>query len=87
MKKIRDVVPMRNDPILAFQSFEAMIPFELVSQWRAAVELWEKDSNSPNPFEAEKRRKNGLPLSIPDNDLVFCSRFGAFSLAEAGGRG
>jgi hypothetical protein len=87
MKKIQDVAPMHNDPILAFRSFEPMIPFELVSQWRAAVELWEKDSNAPNPFEVEKQRKNGLPLLIPDNDVAFCRGFGAFDSAEAGGRG
>jgi len=54
MKKIQDAVPMRNDQILAFQSFQATIPVELVAQWSAAVELWEKDSNAPNPFKAEK---------------------------------
>lgn len=57
MKRIRDAVPMRNDQILAFQSFQATIPAELVAQWSAAVELWEKDSNAPNPFKAEKRCK------------------------------
>ena len=51
MKKIQDAVPMRNDQILAFQSFEATIPGELVAEWRAAVELWESDSNTPNPFK------------------------------------
>ena len=57
MKKIQDAVPMRNDQILTFQSFQATIPDELVSQWSAAVELWEKDSNALNPFKAEKRCK------------------------------
>jgi len=57
MKKIQDAAPMRNDHILAFQAFEETIPEELVAQWRAAVELWENDSNAPNPFKAEKRRK------------------------------
>ena len=51
------------------------------------MKLWEKDSNAPHPFEVEKQCKNGLPLSIPDNDVVFCSGFGAFGSAEAGGRG
>ena len=46
---------MRNDQILAFQSFEATIPTELVAQWLAAVELWEKNPKAPNPFRAEKR--------------------------------
>ena len=48
---------MRNDQILAFQSFEATVPAELVAEWRAAVELWERDSNAPNPFKVEKRGK------------------------------
>ena len=48
---------MRNDQILAFQAFEETIPEELVAQWRAAVELWENNSNAPNPFKVEKRRK------------------------------
>lgn len=57
MKKIQDAVPMRNDQIIAFQDFEATISDELVTQWRAAVELWEEDPNAPNPFKVEKRRK------------------------------
>jgi hypothetical protein len=61
MKKIQDAAPMRNEKILEFQGFEATIPVELVAQWRATVELWEKDSTAPNPFKAEKRRK---PLGI-----------------------
>ena len=68
MKKIQDVAPMHNNRILAFRIFEPMIPFELVSQWWAAVELWETDSNATNPLEVEKQCKNGLPLSIPDSD-------------------
>jgi hypothetical protein len=58
MKKIRDAAPMHSDQILAFQSFEETIPVELVAQWRTAVELWEKDSNAPNPFKTEKRCKD-----------------------------
>jgi hypothetical protein len=54
MKKIQDVAPMWNEKILEFQGFEATIPVELVAQWCAAVELWEKDSTAPNPFKAEK---------------------------------
>ena len=54
MKKIQDAAPMRNDQILAFQSFEATVPTELVAEWQAAVELWERDSNAPNPFKVEK---------------------------------
>ena len=57
MKKIQDAAPMRNDQILAFQSFEATVPVELVAEWRTAVELWERDSNVPNPFKVEKRGK------------------------------
>ena len=57
MKKIQDAAPMQNDQILAFQDFEVTIPVELVVQWLAAVELWESDSNAPNPFKAEKRCK------------------------------
>ena len=57
MKKIREAAPMRNDQFLAFRSFEETIPVELVAQWRVAVELWEKDSNAPNPFKTEKRCK------------------------------
>ena len=33
MKKIQDVAPMRNEQILAFQSFEATIPAEMVAEW------------------------------------------------------
>jgi hypothetical protein len=62
MKKIRDAVPMRNDQIIAFQDFEATISEELVTQWRAAVELWEEDPNAPNPFKVEKRCKVYLLL-------------------------
>jgi len=48
---------MRNDQILAFQAFQATVPSELVAQWVAAVELWEKDPKAPNPFRAEKQCK------------------------------
>ena len=54
MKKIQDAAPMHNDQILAFQ---ATVPAELVAEWQAAVELWERDSNAPNPFKVEKRGK------------------------------
>ena len=57
MKKIQDAAPMRNEQILVFQSFEATIPAEMVAEWRAVVELGERDSNAPNPFKAEKRHK------------------------------
>jgi len=62
MKKIQDAVPMRNDQILAFQDFEATLSNELVTQWRAAVELWEDDPNAPNPFKVEKQCKAYLLL-------------------------
>lgn len=87
MKKIRDVAPCVTTRFWHSEGFEPMIPLELVSQWRAAVKLWEKDSNAPHPFKVEKQCKNSLPLSIPDNDVAFCSGFRAFGLAEAGGRG
>jgi hypothetical protein len=87
MKKIRDAAPMRNDQILAFQSFEVTIPVELVSQWRDAVDLWEKDSNAPNPFKSEKRCKEGLFLLFLHNDVASISDFGAFGSDEARGRG
>ena len=45
---------MRNKLIIAFQDFEVTILVELVSQWCQAVELWEENSNAPNPFKAEK---------------------------------
>jgi len=54
MKKIQDAAPMHNEQIMVFQSFEATIPAELVTQWLATVELWEKDTNAPNPFRAKK---------------------------------
>jgi len=89
MKKIQDVVPMRNDQILAFQSFEATIPLELVAKWRAAVELWESDSNAPNPFKVEKRRKQCSPLNARNvnADVAFNSCFGAVGSATARTRG
>ena len=87
MKKIQDAAPMRNDQIIAFQSFEATIPVKLVSQWHTAVELWEKDSNAPNPFKAEKRCKKERFVLIPHDDVAFTSGFGAFGSAEAHARG
>jgi len=62
MKKIQDAVPMRNEQIISFQDFQATIPDELVTQWRAAVELWEEDLNAPNPFKMEKRCTENLRL-------------------------
>lgn len=87
MKKIQDAVPMRNDQILAFQSFQATIPVELVAQWSAAVELWENDSNAPNPFKAEKRCKEKFFLLLPYDDVASTSNFGAFGSDEARRRG
>jgi len=62
MKKIQDAVPMRNNQILAFQDFEVTISDELVTQWRAAVELWEDNPNAPNPFKMEKWHKTYFVL-------------------------
>jgi len=73
MKKIQDAVPMRNKQILAFQDYEATIPVELVAQWRQAVELWEEDSSAPNPFKAEKRCSESLPLYFVFSDIAFFS--------------
>jgi len=88
MKKIQDAVPMRNDQILAFQSFQATIPDELVAQWSAAMELWEKDSNAPNPFKVEKRCKEKFFLLLPHDDVASTtSNFRAFGSDEARGRG
>ena len=69
-EKIWDVVPMHNNQILAFQSFQATIPVELVAQWSAAVELWEKDSNTPNPFKVEKRYKEKCFQLLPHDDVA-----------------
>jgi hypothetical protein len=88
MKKIQDAVPMRNDQILAFQSFQATIPVELVAQWSAAVELWEKDSNAFNPFKAEKQCKEKCFQLLPHDDMASTvSNFRAFGSDEARGRG
>ena len=54
---------MHNNQFLAFRSFEETIPVKLVAQWHATVELWEKDSNAPNPFKTEKRCKGNF-LSV-----------------------
>jgi hypothetical protein len=88
MKKIRDVVPMHNDQLLAFWSFEVTILADVVAKWRATVELWERDANAPNPFKAEKWYKDNLfPLFLHDDDMAFASYFGAFGLRKAGRRG
>jgi hypothetical protein len=55
MKKIQDAVPTRNDHIVALKELESTISPESLAQWRTAVELWERDSNAPNPFKAERR--------------------------------
>jgi hypothetical protein len=87
MKKIREAAPMRNDQMLAFKSFEETIPVELVVEWRTAVELWEKDSNAPNPFKTEKRCKHNLFRRFLFDNLASFRDFGAFSSDEAGRRG
>jgi hypothetical protein len=80
---------MRNDQILAFQSFEATIPGDLVAEWRAAVELWESHSNAPNPFKVEKQRKQCSPLNARNvnADVALNSYFGAAGSATARTRG
>lgn len=55
MKKIRDAVPTRNDHIIALEELESTISPDSLTQWRTAVELWERDSSAPNPFKAERR--------------------------------
>ena len=87
MKRIRDAAPMRNDQIFAFQSFEETIAVELVAQWRTAVELWEKDSNAPNPFKTEKCCKDDCFRLFVINNAWLSRDFRAFGSDEAGGRG
>jgi hypothetical protein len=55
MKKVRDAVPLRNDHIVALEELESTMLQDSLVQWRTAVELWEKDSNAPNPFKATRR--------------------------------
>ena len=53
MKKIQDAIPARNDHIVALEELESTISPDSLMQWQIAVELWEQDSNVPNPFKAE----------------------------------
>jgi hypothetical protein len=55
MKKVREAVPTRDDHIVALDELESTIAPDNLTQWRIAVELWERDSNAPNPFKAERR--------------------------------
>jgi len=55
MKRVQDAVPMRNDHIVALEELESTMSQDSLVQWRTAVELWEKDSNAPNPFKATRR--------------------------------
>jgi len=55
MKKVRDAAPMRNDHIVALEELETTMSQDSLVEWRTAVELWEKDSNAPNPFKATRR--------------------------------
>lgn len=73
MKKIQDAAPMWNELIIAFQDFEATISVELVSQWHQAVELWEENSNAPNPFKVEKQCNESLLSYFVYSDIAFDS--------------
>jgi len=55
MKKMQDAVPMRNDHIAALEELETTMSQDSLVEWRMAIELWEKDSNAPNPFKATRR--------------------------------
>jgi len=54
MKKIQDAIPARNDHIVTLEELESTISPDSLTWWRIAVELWEQDSNAPNPFKAER---------------------------------
>ena len=64
---------MQNKLIIAFQDFELTILVELVSQWCQAVELWEENSNVPNPFKAEKQCNESLLSYFVYSDVAFDS--------------
>lgn len=51
-KKIQDLVPMRNDHIVALKELESTMLQDSLVQWWTTVELWEKDLNAPNPLKA-----------------------------------
>ena len=53
MKKIQDAISAQNDHIVALEELESTISPDSLMQWQIAVELWEQDSNVPNPFKAE----------------------------------
>lgn len=43
-------MPDRSELVWAYHEFSDSLPVESVAKWRAAVEAWEQDNNSPNPF-------------------------------------
>lgn len=40
---------------MALEELETTMSQDSLVEWRTAVELWEKDSNAPNPFKATRR--------------------------------
>ncbi|OSC96771.1 hypothetical protein PYCCODRAFT_1472340 [Trametes coccinea BRFM310] len=48
--KIKKAVPERNAQVSAFEELNAALPKDVTAAWRRAVELWETNPSSPNPF-------------------------------------
>jgi hypothetical protein len=49
-RKMRDAVPERNKQVAHYELFQLSFLSEQIAEWTAAVESWEKDQSSVNPF-------------------------------------
>ncbi|OJT08336.1 hypothetical protein TRAPUB_763 [Trametes pubescens] len=55
LRKIKKAVPERDAHTLAFEQYHSSLPAEATARWRSAVEAWEADNKSPNPFLVQRK--------------------------------
>ncbi|KAF9466857.1 hypothetical protein BDZ94DRAFT_1157101, partial [Collybia nuda] len=56
LSKIQEAVPARLEHEEVLEHFEASIPPEVIKEWTAVVENWERDASQPNPFKPTIKR-------------------------------
>ena len=55
--KLKDTVSEQGDQVWAFNQIMATLPLASVTNWTAAIELWESDNTQVNPFVATMKSK------------------------------
>ncbi|KZS99363.1 uncharacterized protein LAESUDRAFT_765630 [Laetiporus sulphureus 93-53] len=51
LSKVKNVIDECSTHVTAFKEFITALPTASIEQWTKAVETWEKDRSSPNPYK------------------------------------